>query len=119
MTHLCILSPAVLITGKVSEVHRTKSMVIAIASIMQTFWKELERISLEAEDPQGKEKQIVLEDPEGQMHVEVGVGIPKPLPATSPPPHHPPTTEWGASLATSKTSHAEMNSLALSVNTAK
>lgn len=33
MTHLCILAPAVLITGKVSEVYRTKSVATAIASI--------------------------------------------------------------------------------------
>ena len=38
MTHLCVLAqavlaPAVLITGKVSEVYRTKSVVTAIASI--------------------------------------------------------------------------------------
>ena len=92
MTHLCILAPAVLITGKVSEVYRTKSVATAIASIKQTFWKKLERIFLEAEDPQGKEKQILLEDPEGQMHVEVEDRIPKPLPATFPPPAQPPTS---------------------------
>ena len=54
--------------------------------------EKLERIFLEAEDLQGKEKQILLEDPEGQMHVEVEDRIPKPLPATFPPPAQPPTS---------------------------